>query len=285
MQGAQASFLPDGRRLHLYHGPIDLIIEVFGSGRASAYQRCIAGFEGLLDCMVKDLTVLRARLNAQSRTPNLSSPLSSHMVRATQPFADRFVTPMAAVAGAVADHMLELICEDAEITKAYVNNGGDIAFHLSGEARLTTALAGVGATVKLGADSRCRGIATSGWRGRSHSLGIADQVTALAASAAQADVAATLIANAVDLPLNTGILRRPACELAPDSDLGTRAVTVHVPPLSLSDVQCALERGAALARNYQQRGLIHAAYLSLQDLALDIGAPDAPPLELETCHA
>ena len=45
-----------------------------------------------------------------------------------------------------------------------------------------------------------RGIATSGWRGRSFSLGIADAVTVLAATAAEADAAATVIANAVDLP-------------------------------------------------------------------------------------
>ena len=49
-----------------------------------------------------------------------------------------------------------------------------------------------------------RGIATSGWRGRSFSLGIADAVTVLAATAAEADAAATMIANAVDLPGHPG---------------------------------------------------------------------------------
>ena len=42
--------------------------------------------------------------------------------------------------------------------------------------------------------SPVRGVATSGWRGRSHSLGIADSVTVLAATAAMADAAATVIA-------------------------------------------------------------------------------------------
>ena len=65
-----------------------------------------------------------------------------------------------------------------------------------------------------------RGIATSGWRGRSFSLGIADAVTVLADRAAAADAAATIIANAVDLPGHPAIVRVPACELAPDSDLG-----------------------------------------------------------------
>ena len=70
-----------------------------------------------------------------------------------------------------------------------------------------------------------RGIATSGWRGRSFSLGIADAVTVLAATAAKADAAATIIANAVDLPNHAAITRVPAREIAPDNDLGERLVT------------------------------------------------------------
>ena len=31
MSGPQASLLSDGRRLHLNHGPIDLIVEAFGA--------------------------------------------------------------------------------------------------------------------------------------------------------------------------------------------------------------------------------------------------------------
>ena len=31
MTGAQAALLADGRRLHLHHGPIDLVIEADGS--------------------------------------------------------------------------------------------------------------------------------------------------------------------------------------------------------------------------------------------------------------
>ena len=285
MQRAQASVLPDGRRLHLHHGPIDLIIEVFGAGRAAAYDRCANAFGDLLKDLVADLPVLRAGLGRGADTANLVSPVSPRMIRATRPFTDQFVTPMASVAGAVADHMLGIIRQDVGIEKAYVNNGGDIAFHLSGDATLTTALAGARASVTLTADAPVRGIASSGWRGRSHSFGIADQVTVLAASAAQADVAATLIANAVDLPCKTGILRQSARELAPDSDLGDRRVTVHVPPLTPVEVRQALQRGAALAQTYQRRGLIHAAFLLLQDQSLEIGAAPALTPEPETIHA
>ena len=80
----------------------------------------------------------------------------------------------------------------------------------------------------IDADDPARGIATSGRHGRSFSLGIADAVTVLARTASQADAAATIIANAVDLPGHPAIVRCPANELQPDSDLGARLVTRDV---------------------------------------------------------
>ena len=87
-------------------------------------------------------------------------------------------------------------------------------------------------TTMIEADDPARGIATSGRHGRSFSLGIADAVTVLARTAAQADAAATIIANAVDLPGHPAILRCPAHDLQPDSDLGARLVTRDVGDLS-----------------------------------------------------
>ena len=74
----------------------------------------------------------------------------------------------------------------------------------------------------IDADDPSRGIATSGRHGRSFSLGIADAVTVLARTASQADAAATIIANAVDLPGHPAIVRCRRDELQPDSDLGAR---------------------------------------------------------------
>ena len=82
-------------------------------------------------------------------------------------------------------------------------------------------------TFRITAESGVRGVATSGWRGRSFSLGIADSATVLAATAAQADAAATVIANAVDAD-DPRIRRAPANRLRDDSDLGDRLVTCAV---------------------------------------------------------
>jgi ApbE superfamily uncharacterized protein (UPF0280 family) len=108
-----------------------------------------------------------------------------------------------------------------------------------------------------------RGIATSGRHGRSFSLGIADAVTVLARTASQADAAATIIANTVDLPGHPAIVRCPAQDLQPDSDLGRRLVTRDVGQLSYQDIETALEAGAASARALLAKGLIEAAALRL----------------------
>ncbi len=187
-----------------------------------------------------------------------------------------FVTPMAAVAGAVADAILAALTAGRRLGKAYVNNGGDIALHLAPGQALRAGIVtmgeapGLDGAALIEARAGVRGIATSGWRGRSFSLGIADSVTVLAADAATADVCATLIANAVDIE-DPAIRRAPACSLDPDSDLEDRLVTTGVGRLPADRVECALRGGAALAREMHGRGLVAGALLSLQGCTRSIG--------------
>ena len=193
------------------------------------------------------------------------------MVAAVMPYAaEYFITPMAAVAGAVAEEILATMVAAAELSRAYVNNGGDIALYLSASEKFVIGMVErpdrpslLGTTTVHAADP-VRGIATSGWRGRSFSLGIADAVTVLADRAAAADAAATIIANAVDLPGHPAIVRVPACELAPDSDLGDRLVTQAVGELTFENVNRALAKGARTAERLLRMGLIRSAALSLQ---------------------
>jgi ApbE superfamily uncharacterized protein (UPF0280 family) len=256
--------LPDGRRLHLNHGPIDMIVEAWGPPKAvvAAYRAAVARFDGLLEELVAELPALR------SPDPGpLRGPVARAMAAAVAPYCPAFVTPMAAVAGADADAVLAAIVSSGGLARAYVNNGGDIALHLTPGERLTAAIAareGVPDRVEIGAASSVRGVATSGWRGRSWSLGIADAVTVLARTAAEADAAATMVANAVDLPGHPAVTRRPAREMQTDSDLGDRLVTVAVGALSPGEVAAALDRGLAAAEAFQARGLLVAAALFLQ---------------------
>jgi ApbE superfamily uncharacterized protein (UPF0280 family) len=266
--GPQAHLLEPGGRLHLHHGPIDLVSGVEGPAREACLTRAARRFETLLEDLVAELPVLRRSVSSASR---VKDPVARRMIAAVRPHAGIFVTPMAAVAGAVADEILAAMNPSRDVNKAYVNNGGDVAFHLAPGAQFTS-LSPAG-EMTLAAEGRARGVATSGWRGRSHSLGIADAVTVAAPTAAAADVAATLIANAVDLPGHPGIERLPAEELAPDSDLGATPVTVGVALLGPSEIATALSAGLDLARQMTARGLIDGAALVLQGERAVTGLP------------
>jgi ApbE superfamily uncharacterized protein (UPF0280 family) len=277
-----------GGRWHFQHGPIDLVLETQGEEAACecAMAACWERFQSVLPELVTELKQLRRPAH---EGPAVQGPIARRMIEACAPLAgERFITPMASVAGAVADELITGFRERG-IRRAYINNGGDIALHLApGEAfrvgicanlarqhspqnaprngpqypydAAARALEGV---FELDADSPVRGLATSGWRGRSFSLGIADSVTVLAHSAAAADAAATLIANAVDCDA-AGIIRVPAEQLKDDTDLGSRLVTVAVPTLAPEAIARALARGRLEAEYWRERGVIHAAALFLQ---------------------
>jgi ApbE superfamily uncharacterized protein (UPF0280 family) len=266
----QTRFLADGRRLHLQDGPIDLIVEANGNPAAiaAAYQAAISRFTGLLDELCEELPILRRAADPQACA--LQGKVARRMYAAVTPLAgDHFITPMAAVAGAVAEEILGAMVDAARLDRAYVNNGGDIALHLADGERFVVGLVarpdrpGLMGTTVIEATDPSRGVATSGRHGRSFSLGIADAVTVLARTAAQADAAATIIANAVDLPDHPAIVRRPAQELQPDSDLGVRLVTRHVGRLEEIEIISALEAGARQARRLLAAGLIEGAALRL----------------------
>jgi len=274
----QIALLPDGKRLHLQDGPIDLIVEASGGDAdvRAAYDAAALRFTGLLDELCDELVELR---NAADPVHcGLQGVVARRMHAAVAPFArDCFITPMAAVAGSVAEEILGAMLAAAPFDRAYVNNGGDIALHLTNGEQFTVGLVdrpdrhGVMRPMAILADSPIRGVATSGRHGRSFSLGIADAVTVLARTASQADAAATIIANAVDLPGHPAIVRVPANELQPDSDLGARPVTRDVGELSDHEIEDALELGAARARELLVAGLIEGAALRLMGEAVVVG--------------
>ena len=276
----QIALLSDGRRLHLQDGPIDLIVEAGGRTDEvrTAHEAAARRFTGLLDELCAELPELRTAAGMQA---SLKGVVARRMHAAVVPYAaDCFITPMAAVAGSVAEEILGAMLSAATLDRAYVNNGGDIALHLGRGEHFSVGLMdrpdcdGVMRAMRVDSNDPARGIATSGRHGRSFSLGIADAVTVLAVTASQADAAATIIANAVDLPGHAAIIRQPANELQPDSDLGARLVTRDVGELSQDEIAAALESGAECARQLFDRGLIEGAVLRLCGDMLVIGTKD-----------
>jgi ApbE superfamily uncharacterized protein (UPF0280 family) len=284
-----ATLFRGGRRLRLQEGPIDLVIEAWGESNevAAAYAQAVAAFDGLLAGLTAELPLLRQPLG--DALPALNGSVARRMAAACWPHRAAVITPMAAVAGAVADHVLTAMCRNRVLSKAYVNDGGDIAFHLNPNEQLICGMiadlrtAGIAGTILLTAALPVRGIATSGAPtkgsgGRSFSLGIADAVTVLAESAADADAAATIIANAVDLPDHPGIVRVPAWDLDPDSDLRDRLVTVTVPRLDASAIDKALRAGRKVADSLRAAGNIYGAVLALKDRFVVSNARERPLL-------
>jgi ApbE superfamily uncharacterized protein (UPF0280 family) len=268
---SQIRWLPDGKRLHLNDGPIDLIVEAFGDQDQvqTSYRAAANRFVTVLDELCQELPILRQPVLVDSVLP--AGVVARRMADAVAPFARRcFITPMAAVAGAVAEEILAAMNSVSSLARAYVNNGGDVAFHLASGQQFVAGMIerpdrpSLLGTITLRSDQPSRGLATSGWHGRSFSLGIADAVTVLARSSSLADAAATVIANAVDSPGHPGIVRQPARELAPDSDLGSIPVTCSVGELTEGEIHEALDSGARVAEEMLASGLISSAALSLQ---------------------
>ncbi|PTM42993.1 UPF0280 family protein [Bosea sp. 124] len=283
-----------GNRLHLQEGPSDLVIAAFGELAVieRAYAAAEDAFDGLLTELAGEMRTLRQPLTAQP--PALKGATAQRMARACWAFRTQYITPMAAVAGAVADTILSAMTAAApQLERAYVNNGGDIAVLVTPGHPLdigvvpSLARARPEGFIRLHAAQYAaqhfRGIATSGWRGRSFSRGVADAVTVLARSAAEADAAATIIANATDVQ-ESAILRRPARELDPDSDLGDLPVTVDVGPLPPDAIAKALAAGERTAEALLREGLIEGALLALADewrsvggVSLGLSPPTASP--------
>lgn len=271
--GAVRARFDDGR-WHFQHGPIDLIIGADGDPSAvdGAIELAWSRFQGVLAELVEELELLR--LPVQDARA-VKGPVAQRMVQACWSHRERFITPMAAVAGAVADELIGFFRAETRIRRAHINNGGDIALHLApGQSYRVGLYADLGrigrreqrtldADFQVTSELPVRGVATSGWRGRSFSLGIADSVTVLARTAAEADAAATMVANSVNIE-DPAILRRPACELKDDTDLGGLLVTVSVGALSADRVGEALDAGVAEARRLIQRDEIFTCALCLQ---------------------
>lgn len=267
----QSTLINQGRDLHLHHGPIDLVISAIGSLESVKAAHAIAQnrFTSILQELVDELAVLRQPL---SSTCSVKGVVAKRMWQAASTCCtdNVYLTPMIAVAGAVADEVLTAIINAVDdLQKLSVNNGGDIALWQANGQRSVVGVADplngqIVSRATVTPDSAIGGVATSGRHGRSLSLGIADSVTVMAANAALADAAATLITNAVDLPGHPKVTREPSVNVDPNSDLGTHMATVDVAELEANEIRQALRSGLELARDLKRQRTIVAAYLILQ---------------------
>ena len=213
-------------------------------------------FQTILVELVGELALLRAPVEAAQGEARGS--VARRMLAACSAYRPQFITPMAAVAGAVADELIasnpsESLASRAPMsttaaisrcTLAVSRATASVCSPISGDSR--GAQRSISMEILVTAGMPVRGVATSGWRGRSFSLGIADSVTVLAALRAQADAAATMIANAVDVDDATVI--RQSGERAEGRHRSRRPAR-HGGSWCLAParVTCALQAGAGYA--------------------------------------
>ena len=204
-------------------GPMRLAIRAWQNGRpqiALCRQAAEVSFT-YLEAVAKHKTVLSDFAQNIRALPR--NALAQRMVESVRAIGDMDLTPMAAVAGTIADAVADWLFGRG-LTKVMVDNGGDIAIRLAAGETATVGIRpqinrfDISHIARLDDRRSSWGVTTSGLGGRSFTRGIASAVTVLAASASVADAAATAIANACFVK-DKNIRQAPAEQIDPNTDL------------------------------------------------------------------
>lgn len=199
---------------------------------------------------------------------DIKDPLVLKMINSVVELGDEDLTPMAAVAGTIADAVADFLFERG-MTKVVVDNGGDVAIRAHRDAPITVGIRpdvndrAVSHVIGLDPSIPSHGVATSGLGGRSLTRGIASAATVVARTASLADAAATAVANASFLE-DEQVWRRPAEELDPYTDIPGLDITVKVGPLSEEKKSMAVSKALRRAEELVRRELILGAFVAVQ---------------------
>lgn len=249
------------------YGPMRLDIHATTRGRYDAGLVEAAARASL--AYLDRLALYRQRLARPVKRPGTAWPgdaLVERMVKCVEAVGDDDLTPMAAVAGTVADAVADGLFGRG-MTRVIVNNGGDIAVRLEqGEhvrvgVRSDLRCATLSHTLRLDGRTSSWGVATSGFGGRSFTRGIASAVSVVGENAAMADAAATAVANAC-MTEDERILQMPAEVIDPNTDLVGIPVTISIGPLPETGFRRAIDRALAKAEQLSSRGIIVGALIA-----------------------
>ena len=232
---------------------IDLLREA--AAKSFMYLERIAGFRSELSRPFSDIKV------------QPQDDLAKEMLYSVEIIGDGDLTPMAAVAGTIADAVANWLFEQG-VTKVIVDNGGDIAVRLAEGESVTVGVRPrvtsrhISHVITLDSGRSAWGVTTSGMGGRSLTRGIASAVTVLSTKASVADAAATAIANACFVK-DDRIIQLPAEKIDPTSDLKDIPVTTEVGPLSSEKILAAINSARQKADDFSQKGIIDGAFIAL----------------------
>jgi uncharacterized protein len=249
-------------------GPMRMFVEgsIHGNPDPEACSRAANEAIGFLEQIAKHMDMVKAPARMIAEPPR--HLLIHGMWSAVTEVGDPDLTPMAAVAGTIADATADFLLGQG-LTRIVVNNGGDVAIRLSAGETVTVGIRPdlnaeqITHRVLITMDMNIGGVCTSGLGGRSFTRGVASATTVFAGSAAIADAAATAVANATYIN-SPAIQRRIADSIYPDTDLKGLEIAASVDRLSEDEALTALNQGLNRAETLVERGLIVGACVAVQ---------------------
>jgi ApbE superfamily uncharacterized protein (UPF0280 family) len=250
------------------NGPMGIVIQAWDRGKPDlemALQAARFSFTCLAQ-VAEHHAILR---DHPCILPKGMAPIPRAMVESVMAIGEKDLTPMAAVAGSIADAVADWLFSRG-MSRVIVNNGGDIAIRL---AKSETARVGIRTRVENSSISHgveltgiypSWGVTTSGLGGRSLTRGIASAVTAFARTASLADAAATSIANACFVK-DDAIVQVLAQNLDPYTDIRGIPVTVKVGKLKKTSILQAMNKALSRAEQLFETGIILGAVIAVEN--------------------
>ena len=251
------------------NGPMRMIIQAWNRGKPDLEMASEAARFSF--ACLEQVAKHHEHLTQQPRDLPLGlGPIPRTMVESVMATGEKDLTPMAAVAGSIADAVADWLFTRG-MSRVIVNNGGDIAIRL---AENETARVGIRTRIDnssisqmvelTGIDYPSWGINTSGLGGRSLTRGIASAVTAFARNSSLADAAATSIANACFVR-DDAIVQAPAQMVDPHTDIPGVLVTIKVGKLKKGNVLQAMKKALIRAEQYSEAGIIKGALIAVEN--------------------
>lgn len=276
-------FWRDAFILEVLHGPLSLRIRAHSDGAtdSSSAEEAAKAALGALE----ELAPLRRMLAtpAWRLRPSPGWPrVLRLMVDAALQTGDHTLTPMAAVAGSIAQVALEAGMH-VGVGTMVVENGGDIALVVApGDSVRIGVAESIGRrrpthVVTIDSSSGIGGICTSGLGGRSFTRGVAEAAVAVSHTAALADACATVIGNATYVA-HPAVEQRRARDLDPATDIPDLLVTTRVGSLPDDVVSRSLEQAVSVARQLIVGGTIQGAVVRVCGRAVLLPPKIAEPV-------
>ena len=259
----------EDNKLFIENGPTNILAEAFSLEKKDIYNLICEYSSKFLEDLSLEIEILKKPTYENNR---FISEIANTMFNSTKLFLPKFITPMASVAGSISELLLLKVLEKFNVNKIYINNGGDISLYITKNEKFNFSIGGeTGFIVEYSDMDGLGGIATSGWKGRSFSMGIADSVTVIAEKASVADAAATIICNHIDLEDSKKVKKVIANDLYENTDLNNKLITVSVEDLTESEIKEAILKGKAISEYFIAKKIIKSVIINLQNNILILG--------------